>query len=143
MRPAGAIPVATLLGAVLALATIIDPTLNLDAYGGKHALGAGLVILWALLFPIVLRIARRVDSTRESAQSRQFLIWSVLATGSVFFAAVALAWLVNELSGLGIPLSAGQLVTTGTCLVPLEIAPGDRMTADFGVLGVVDVCIGR
>ena len=56
---------------------------------------------------------------------------------------IALTWLVNELSGLGIPLSIGQLVTTGTCLVPLEIAPGDHMTADFGILGAVDVYIGR
>jgi 2-keto-4-pentenoate hydratase len=55
---------------------------------------------------------------------------------------VALAWLANELSGLGIPLSAGQVVTTGTCLVPLAIAPGDRMVADFGRLGGVDVLIG-
>jgi 2-keto-4-pentenoate hydratase len=52
---------------------------------------------------------------------------------------VALAWLANELSQLGIPLLAGQAVTTGTCLVPLEIAPGDHMAADFGRLGAVDV----
>ena len=37
---------------------------------------------------------------------------------------VALAWLVNELSTLGITLDAGQVVTTGTCLVPLAIADG-------------------
>lgn len=50
---------------------------------------------------------------------------------------VALAWLANELSGLGIPLGAGQVVTTGTCLVPLPIEPGDRVEMDFGVLGRV------
>lgn len=50
---------------------------------------------------------------------------------------VALAWLANELSGLGITLKAGQVVTTGTCLVPLPIQPGDRITMDFGVLGGV------
>jgi 2-keto-4-pentenoate hydratase len=48
---------------------------------------------------------------------------------------VALAWLANELSGLGITLKAGQVVTTGTCLVPLPIQPGDVITMDFGVLG--------
>jgi 2-keto-4-pentenoate hydratase len=52
---------------------------------------------------------------------------------------VALAWLVNELSQLGITLHAGQVVTTGTCLVPLPIAPGDRVTCDFGLLGTVQV----
>ena len=48
---------------------------------------------------------------------------------------VALAWLANELSSLGIPLKAGQVVTTGTCLVPLPIQAGDQITVDFGVLG--------
>ena len=33
---------------------------------------------------------------------------------------IALSWLANELSALGIPLRAGQVVTTGTCLKPLE-----------------------
>lgn len=50
---------------------------------------------------------------------------------------IALAWLVNELSGLGITLAAGQIVTTGTCVEPLPLAPGDRVAADFGPLGRV------
>ncbi|MDP9138414.1 MAG: hydratase [Pseudomonadota bacterium] len=50
---------------------------------------------------------------------------------------IALTWLVNELSGLGISLKANEVVTTGTCLVPLAIAAGDRVTADFGHLGKV------
>jgi 2-keto-4-pentenoate hydratase len=49
----------------------------------------------------------------------------------------ALTWLVNELSGIGVTLLAGQFVTTGTCAVPLPIAPGDAVRADFGVLGAV------
>ena len=52
---------------------------------------------------------------------------------------VALAWLANELRGLGITLRAGQVVTTGTCHPPLPIAAGDHMTVDFGVLGTVAV----
>ena len=52
---------------------------------------------------------------------------------------IALAWLVNELSGLGIGANAGELVTTGTSVPPLEIGPGDRVTADFGVLGAISV----
>jgi 2-keto-4-pentenoate hydratase len=52
---------------------------------------------------------------------------------------VALAWLANELSGLGITLKAGQVVTTGTCHPPLPIQAGDRFAADFGVLGKVSV----
>ena len=56
---------------------------------------------------------------------------------------VALAWLVNELSQLGITLRSGEVVTTGTCLVPLEIAPGDHIVMDFGVLGSVEARLAR
>ena len=52
---------------------------------------------------------------------------------------VALAWLANELHGLGLTLRAGEVVTTGTCHPPLPIQSGDRMEADFGVLGKVSV----
>lgn len=54
---------------------------------------------------------------------------------------IALAWLVNELSGLGIALAADQVVTTGVCMVPLAILPGDIVQADFGVLGRVSLRI--
>jgi 2-keto-4-pentenoate hydratase len=52
---------------------------------------------------------------------------------------VALAWLANELSGLGITLKAGEIVTTGTCHPPLPIQSGDMFAADFGSLGKVSV----
>jgi 2-keto-4-pentenoate hydratase len=54
----------------------------------------------------------------------------------------ALAWLANELSALGVTLGAGQVVTTGTCVVPLSIEPGDHVVANFGVLGTVEARIG-
>ena len=56
---------------------------------------------------------------------------------------LALTWLANELSALGIGLKAGQTVTTGTCLVPMVIAAGDRVEGDFGVLGQVAVTMGQ
>ena len=52
---------------------------------------------------------------------------------------IALAWLANELSQLGITLRAGQVVTTGTCHPPLPIQSGDLFEADFGLLGKVSV----
>lgn len=55
---------------------------------------------------------------------------------------LALQWLVNELSRIGVTLAAGQLVTTGTCLPPMAIAPGDRVRGDFGPLGAVSVTMG-
>lgn len=53
---------------------------------------------------------------------------------------IALAWLANELSRHGVTLAAGQVVTTGTCVVPLEVAPGDEVSAEYGVLGRVRLC---
>jgi 2-keto-4-pentenoate hydratase len=52
---------------------------------------------------------------------------------------VALAWLANELRGLGITLRAGEVVTTGTCHPPLPIQAGDQFAVDFGVLGKVSM----
>ncbi|PUE19809.1 hydratase [Limnohabitans sp. MMS-10A-160] len=52
---------------------------------------------------------------------------------------IALTWLANQLSSLGITLQKGQVVTTGTCMVPLEIEPGDTATADYGALGRVSM----
>lgn len=50
---------------------------------------------------------------------------------------IALTWLANCLSGLGLTLDAGQIVTTGACMKPLEIGPGDAVCADYGALGRV------
>lgn len=50
---------------------------------------------------------------------------------------IGLTWLVNELSALGVGCEAGQVVTTGTCRVPVTVAPGDEIEADFGPLGRV------
>lgn len=52
---------------------------------------------------------------------------------------IALTWLANQLSSLGITLEKGHVVTTGTCMVPLELVPEDTATADFGVLGQVSM----
>ncbi len=52
---------------------------------------------------------------------------------------VALTWIANELSGIGVTLKKGQLVTTGTCFKPFAIQPGDAVEVDFGVIGRVAV----
>ncbi|MGE0811628.1 MAG: 2-keto-4-pentenoate hydratase [Immundisolibacter sp.] len=51
----------------------------------------------------------------------------------------ALVWLANELSSLGIGLRAGDWASCGTCMVPLEILPGDRVVADYGSLGRIEI----
>jgi len=52
---------------------------------------------------------------------------------------IALTWIANELSTFGDGITAGQFVTTGTCVVPPAVAPGDRFRADFGDLGTVEI----
>lgn len=49
----------------------------------------------------------------------------------------ALTWLVNEAAGIGVDIKAGELVTTGTCMVPLEVSPGDKVVANYGPFGAI------
>ncbi len=55
---------------------------------------------------------------------------------------IAMTWLVNELSSIGITARAGQYVTTGTCLIPMPISTGDTVEGDFGELGRISVSLG-
>ena len=52
---------------------------------------------------------------------------------------VALTWLANELSEIGVGLRGGEVVTTGTCIAPISVGPCDEIRADFGPLGTIDV----
>jgi 2-keto-4-pentenoate hydratase len=50
---------------------------------------------------------------------------------------IALTWIANELRTFGVGLRAGEVVTTGTCIVPLPLTPGDHLQVDFGLFGMV------
>jgi 2-keto-4-pentenoate hydratase len=52
---------------------------------------------------------------------------------------VALAWLVNELSAFGRSIAANEVVMTGTCVVPVTVAPGDHVQMNFGAYGDIEV----
>jgi len=52
---------------------------------------------------------------------------------------VALTWLANELLANGMSLQPGDLVITGTCVVPVVVSEGDAMRASFGDLGDLSV----
>lgn len=56
---------------------------------------------------------------------------------------LALAWIVNELRGLGLPMGAGEVVTTGTCVTPIPVVPGDEVRASYGALGTLSVRLGE
>ena len=50
-----------------------------------------------------------------------------------------LLWLANQQSAAGRGLKAGDIVSTGTCTGLDPVQPGDRVRADFGDLGAVDI----
>lgn len=51
----------------------------------------------------------------------------------------ALRWFVNEITGAGQTVQAGQFVTTGACVVPIPVLPGQTIDADFAWLGRMTV----
>jgi 2-keto-4-pentenoate hydratase len=52
---------------------------------------------------------------------------------------LALTWLANELRTYGQGLTAGDLITTGTCITPVPVAPGDAFHANFGTFGTLQM----
>jgi len=96
-----------------------------------------------LLGPATTADWRAIDLAGHAVQARVHNAGALRLDRSGSGAAVlgdprlALAWLVNDLSARGIGLQAGQFVTTGTCMAPLAVLPGDTVLADFGVLGRV------
>ena len=54
---------------------------------------------------------------------------------------VALTWLANELISHGLHLQAGDVVITGTCVVPVPVVVGQYLTAQYPGLGEVSVAI--
>ncbi len=47
----------------------------------------------------------------------------------------ALVWFVNEIGSAGQSVEQGQFLTTGACVPPIPVEPGQRVEADFGWLG--------
>ena len=54
---------------------------------------------------------------------------------------IALTWIANNHALQGEGLREGQVVTTGVCGKPVPISAGDRLRADFGEFGVVEVAL--
>src|SRR5690625_3198239 len=67
----------------------------------------------------------------------------IVATGSGAAAlghpAEAIAWLANKLSEFNITLQKGELILPGALSGALNVKAGDRVKADFGTLGAVEV----
>ena len=101
-----------------------------------------------MLGPAAPEVWRSLDLSRHAVQAtvtpEQGAMWQREGSGAAVLGdpRIALTWLVNELSGLGVGLLAGQFVTTGTCMPPLALNEGTQVLADFGVLGHIGMRFG-
>ena len=102
-----------------------------DACCGRFVFGADAPAGWRALD----LAAHRVQATVRASDGTQRLVREGEGRAALGDPRVALTWLVNELNAIGLTLHAGEVVSTGTCMVPLPVAPGDTVEADYGVLG--------
>lgn len=95
---------------------------------------------WFLLGPEVLHW-RHLDLSAQQvlALKNDALAAEGIGANALGDPRIALTWLANHLAQRGIGLKEGDIVTTGTCIAPAAIAPGDQMVAEFLGLGRVTV----
>jgi 2-keto-4-pentenoate hydratase len=105
-----------------------------NACTGKFVLGPEAPALWRDLDLRRHAVTGHVATAQGDDWTRDGIGENVLGDPRI-----ALTWLANCLSGLGLTLAAGEIVTTGACMKPLEIGPGDSVCADYGALGRVSL----
>jgi 2-keto-4-pentenoate hydratase len=93
---------------------------------------------WFILGPQV-RDWRKVDLVNHAVRALKNGVLAREGSGANVLGdpRLALTWLANDRSKRGIGLRTGDVITTGTCVKPLEIGAGDKVVADFGALGSV------
>ena len=106
-----------------------------DACCGLFAFGPAAPAAWRT----VDLAAQRVHATAHGADGRVRYTREGEGRALLGDPLTALTWLANELSSLGIGLRAGDWASCGTCMVPLAILPGDRVTADYGAFGEIEI----
>ena len=101
-----------------------------NACADRFVLGQPAPVDWRRIDLVAHRVTARLDAGEPLIGSGAHVLGDPR---------LALTWLANELSGLGLTLRADQVVTTGTCMTPLPIRPGQMVVADFGPLGGIAV----
>ena len=102
-----------------------------DACAHQFYLGPECKADWRALDLSKLTTAGRV----LDAQGKTKLEWPGSGANVLGDPRIALTWLANELSAHGVTLGAGLVVTTGTCVPPMTVAPGETFVADLGAVG--------
>jgi 2-keto-4-pentenoate hydratase len=112
-------------------------------YDDFTTVGANLLIAdtacacWLITTPSAYDSWHSLDLARHRVDAHVNGVLAATGSGAAALGdpVTALIWLVNEVVQFGGGIKAGDLVTTGTCLKPVPIAPGDEVRLDFGVLG--------
>lgn len=109
-----------------------------NACSGRFVIGAAAAVDWRALDLATHRVEARVSNAAGAFQYER------RGDGSAVLGdpRSALAWLVNELRANSLALRAGDIVSTGTCMKPLEVQAGDAVAADFGALGRIALRLG-
>jgi 2-keto-4-pentenoate hydratase len=79
-----------------------------------------------------LEVRLRIDGVEEA---------SGRGSAALGHPAVAAAWLADRLGRLGLTLTAGSVVLTGSLHASLPLRHGQRLVADFGAFGSAGVTV--
>jgi 2-keto-4-pentenoate hydratase len=132
------------LNAVESLHTAIEvPDSRFEDYtvvGAPQLIADNACACWFILGPPVEANWRDFDLSQHKVEGYRNFEHTSTGSGANVLGdpCVALTWIANELSYFGDGLLAGQVVTTGTCITPIPVAPGDHVRMDFGAFGSVE-----
>jgi 2-keto-4-pentenoate hydratase len=112
---------------------------DFTAVGAPQLIADTACASWLMLSPPISTEWRSVDLSAHAV--RAIVNGTVVAEGTGKAALGdprdALVWIVNEVCRFADGIKAGDIVTTGTCIVPAAVAPGDTVTADYGPFGTL------
>jgi len=96
---------------------------------------------WFAIGPATRADWRAVDLARHGAAAYRNGALAGQGSGAKVLGdpKIALAWIANELCAYGEGLRAGDVVITGTCLTPVPVSAGERIKADFGEFGALEL----
>ncbi|HEY1761527.1 MAG TPA: fumarylacetoacetate hydrolase family protein [Acidimicrobiales bacterium] len=121
----------------------IGDTVFLDWYGASGYFGSCLDNGGGAAFVEGTKVHdwRSIDLARAGMDLylNEFYIKSGVGAAAMGHPVTSLAWMVNWARSHGRAVSAGEVVSTGTCTGHCFAAPGDVVSADFGGLGLVQV----
>ncbi len=136
--------VSEVLNAVESLHTAIEvPDSRYEDYtivGAPQLIADNACACWFILGPPAEGNWREFDLVKHKVEGFRNLEHVSSGSGANVLGdpGVALTWIANELSQFGDGLRAGEIVTTGTCLTPIPVEPGDHVRMDFGAFGSVE-----